>query len=592
MDADRFSLKARRTTRIPLRIPVLVVIEENGKSRTLDGWTMIVNVHGAKIECKHRFGMHEEVTIQVPFNGMSQKGKVVWSKLEPNANGNYEFGVELNQPENLWGVGFPPSDWEASRGSKAETATAAILDLAPPGVTRPRNPSNEDDPSPTEQDGLSGNEENRPQSDYSTAPENLVEFLDLSAEFSALNTEEQSPPPPGCTIEFSEMQMSPQEEEAPMPNAEIRSEAAEVQNVSGWDPCGEAEEFDVTGFLPGDLSVPHPSPVSGAMGQLNPTDKLSAFFNELVDSVLQARVLGLIEGVGKQIERRVNEIENSTVSRIEEQIQNTGNRHSDSMERRAIEYVAAQQQALEQKVRNYLAEAEDGARQRQQEQLGQSKQAMQEEMAALLQTNVQRLDEHASDLITTTQLGLRSSMEQQLPAIEKDMLERCRVQGERMMAAQLEQWTLLFSDRVRDAQQSMEKRLDETLNAVYSRHAAALDARLEEHLAQAGARLEQQLTHIGTQVRQTFLRHIVTELGRSQQVWVQQSQRQLDKMASANLERSRRSLAQYMRRFGEFLMQQAAITEDNSTEPAPEVERQAELPLAESRSEVPSETQY
>ena len=76
------------------------------------------------------------------------------------------------------------------------------------------------------------------------------------------------------------------------------------------------------------------------------------------------------------------------------------------------------------------------------------------------------------------------------------------------------------------------------------------------------------------------------------QVWVQQSQRQLDKMASASLERSRRSLAQYMRSFGEFLMQQAAITEDNSPEPAPEVERQAEQPLAESRSEVPSETQY
>ena len=57
MHADQFSLKARRTTRIPLRIPVQVEVEEDGKSRTLDGWTMIVNVNGAKIECKRRLGL-------------------------------------------------------------------------------------------------------------------------------------------------------------------------------------------------------------------------------------------------------------------------------------------------------------------------------------------------------------------------------------------------------------------------------------------------------------------------------------------------------------------------------------------------------
>src|SRR5262249_32637798 len=108
MDADKFSLKARRTTRIPLRIPVLMIVDEAGKSRSLDGWTMIVNVHGAKVECKRRFALHEEVLVQVPFNGKSQRGKVVWARAEANENGNFEFGVELNEPENLWGVGFPP----------------------------------------------------------------------------------------------------------------------------------------------------------------------------------------------------------------------------------------------------------------------------------------------------------------------------------------------------------------------------------------------------------------------------------------------------------------------------------------------------
>src|SRR3990172_3099585 len=101
MTADQFRLKARRTTRIPLRIPVLVVIQEDDRSRSLDAWTMIVNIHGARIECKRRFEVGEQVVIQVPFNGMSEKGKVVWAKSEPNEHGHYEFGVELDRPEKF-----------------------------------------------------------------------------------------------------------------------------------------------------------------------------------------------------------------------------------------------------------------------------------------------------------------------------------------------------------------------------------------------------------------------------------------------------------------------------------------------------------
>ena len=586
MDADRFSLKARRTTRIPLRIPVLVVIEDSGQSRTMDGWTMIVNVHGAKIECKRRFGLHDEVTIQVPFNGMSQKGTVVWSKSEPNESGNYEFGVELNHPDNLWGVGFPPSDWDASRSSKPEAATAAILDLAPAGVTRDGIASEPADSSRMAAEELSQYGEIQPESDYSTAPEKLVQSLDLSAELASLNAEETAAETTRCTIEYSELEMTPQEEESPMSNLQNLASAEAGQNATGQVFCREAAEFEATGFGPGGLSAPDPAPLSGTQGQINPTDKLFAFFNELVDSALQAKVLGLIEGVEKRIQGRVGDIETSTMTRTEEQFQSAANRHGEAMERHALAYLGTQQQALEQNVRDYLAAAEEAARQRQQAELALNQQAMREETAALTRANAQKLDQHASELVTTTQLGLRASMEQQLPEIEKDLLERCRVQGERMMAAQVEQWTLLFSDRVQNAQQSMATRLDETMNDAFSRHAAALDARLEEHLAQAGARLEQQLNRIGTQVRQTYLRHIVTELGRTQQVWIQQSQRQLEKLVLANLERSRRNLSQYMKSFGESLIQQAGITEQVPQAPAPETESQTELPLEQSLIEV------
>ena len=119
MNDDKFSLKARRTTRIPLRVPVHLVVQGEGRSRSVDGWTTIVNVQGARIECKHRLAIDEEVLLQIPFNGKAQRGRVVWSGSEANSNGNFEFGLELASPENLWGVGFPPSDWNVNRAITA-----------------------------------------------------------------------------------------------------------------------------------------------------------------------------------------------------------------------------------------------------------------------------------------------------------------------------------------------------------------------------------------------------------------------------------------------------------------------------------------
>jgi hypothetical protein len=127
----------------------------------------------------------------------------------------------------------------------------------------------------------------------------------------------------------------------------------------------------------------------------------------------------------------------------------------------------------------------------------------------------------------------------------------------------------------------MQRQLDQALGAVLSQNAAALDAQLEEHLTQVSTRLEQQLHRVGTQVRQTFLRHIVTELGRSQQVWIQQAQRELEKLARESLERNRRNLTQYVKTIGESLIRQA-FAEELHPEETSRPEDQIELPLSDS----------
>ncbi len=104
---DNF-LEGRRSTRIPLRLPVRLRFEE-GTFRDLSivAWTLVVSKYGARMECKGRFGANQEVTVTVlPSEKRSGIGRVVWCDTFPNESGNVELGVKLREAEALWGITF------------------------------------------------------------------------------------------------------------------------------------------------------------------------------------------------------------------------------------------------------------------------------------------------------------------------------------------------------------------------------------------------------------------------------------------------------------------------------------------------------
>ena len=115
MKGTDFSLKARRTSRIALRIPVILSPLDSGESKEFNGWTLVINQNGARLECQHGFEEGQEVEVKVLSTGKSARGKVVWSASQPDSSGTVELGVEVYQAQNLWGVGFPPDDWEAEK---------------------------------------------------------------------------------------------------------------------------------------------------------------------------------------------------------------------------------------------------------------------------------------------------------------------------------------------------------------------------------------------------------------------------------------------------------------------------------------------
>ena len=103
-----FSVEARRSTRIILRVPVSICTRDSSES--FDAWTLVINRHGVRLQSKQVFRSNQEVGLAFP-NGESATGRVIWADSIPNAERYFEFAVGLADPMNLFGVTFPPADW-------------------------------------------------------------------------------------------------------------------------------------------------------------------------------------------------------------------------------------------------------------------------------------------------------------------------------------------------------------------------------------------------------------------------------------------------------------------------------------------------
>jgi hypothetical protein len=87
--------------------------------------TIQVNKHGAKIRSAVALEPRMEVRVAMLAPYKWRLAQVVWANIPEN-----EYGIQLDRPENFWGVYFPPEDWElrvpavaASIATDAGTAT-------------------------------------------------------------------------------------------------------------------------------------------------------------------------------------------------------------------------------------------------------------------------------------------------------------------------------------------------------------------------------------------------------------------------------------------------------------------------------------
>jgi hypothetical protein len=98
--------ESRRSTRVPLK--VLIAIEDGAESRTCEGETIVVNLHGALITTAIGLSRGMRISIRVYLTDKRAAALVVY--IDPE--NPLRCGVELGEPRNIWGVPLPPDDWE------------------------------------------------------------------------------------------------------------------------------------------------------------------------------------------------------------------------------------------------------------------------------------------------------------------------------------------------------------------------------------------------------------------------------------------------------------------------------------------------
>jgi len=86
-----------------------VLIEIHGERFAYAGETVTVNLHGALVRIAAPLKLGDRITLYVHTTGRSADAEVVFADYEAS-----QFGIELESPEDIWGMDAPPTDWTAS----------------------------------------------------------------------------------------------------------------------------------------------------------------------------------------------------------------------------------------------------------------------------------------------------------------------------------------------------------------------------------------------------------------------------------------------------------------------------------------------
>jgi hypothetical protein len=78
--------------------------------------TLVLNFHGCRYPSKHHLPKNTWLTLEIPGESAGRerrclRARVAWIQRPRSVRELFQIGVELESPGNVWGIDFPPDDW-------------------------------------------------------------------------------------------------------------------------------------------------------------------------------------------------------------------------------------------------------------------------------------------------------------------------------------------------------------------------------------------------------------------------------------------------------------------------------------------------
>ena len=125
----------RRSTRLPLEIPLLVGSLSPTTKFSEDCTTVVVNAHGCGITAPRPLDLGTRVSLEIPTTKQKTTARVVEVVQLDQDQGSWLVGLALDKPGNFWGIPYAPADWQAESPEKENPVSnfEAVVN-APPHV--------------------------------------------------------------------------------------------------------------------------------------------------------------------------------------------------------------------------------------------------------------------------------------------------------------------------------------------------------------------------------------------------------------------------------------------------------------------------
>jgi hypothetical protein len=114
VESTQSSTERRRSGRVSETLPLVIRGSDLlGQPFEEHASTLNFNLHGCRYSSKHHLPKNTWLTIELPRNSARRdvRARVAWIQRPHSVREFFQIAVELESPENIWGLESPPADW-------------------------------------------------------------------------------------------------------------------------------------------------------------------------------------------------------------------------------------------------------------------------------------------------------------------------------------------------------------------------------------------------------------------------------------------------------------------------------------------------